>query len=148
MADIDTTLSLREEHILLIRDKAKGLGIKPNQILLELFAAMAARAKEKGVMEGAIGYQEAQGGYGKMHVYLTYDEYEQKLDMRRFYKMSASKVVAWAIDNILEELLENWYYFDNYQRIVNVYYQQKHEILPIFSQKYVEYRVIWGSKPG
>jgi hypothetical protein len=83
-----------------------------------------------------------------MHLYLTPEEYEQKIDMRRLYKMSASMVLALAIEWFLEKIIACWYDSDQMNTIINVHFSQKHAIIPEYREESAQYRLIWGRSPS
>jgi hypothetical protein len=147
MSRLDTTVSLHPNEIEQLQKAAKKLNVKVNEIVVRIFAAMLTKNEEIGLPEGTVSYQAPTGEYARVHVYLTPEEYEQKVDMRRLYKMSASKVLALGIELFLEDLVESWFKIEQKKTIIHVPLSQKHAIIPTYNQKYSEYRIIWGYPP-
>lgn len=142
---VDTTVNLHHEHIQRLEQAFQQSGKSVNELILLLFKRMMQENKRLHESARTIQYQEDREGYEKKHVYMDYTEYDQKLDMRRMYKMSASMVLAWAIDWFLDDLLappEN-----DGSAIVNAFSQKNYQVIPFFSKTYTEYRIIWGIKP-
>jgi hypothetical protein len=149
MKRFDTTVNIKAEHRRRLEDGAAQLGVKVNALVVELFAAMLEQRERFFAEDGTVCYQNpSESGFETMHVYLLPHEYDQKIDMRRVYRMSASKVLGMAIDMFLDELIAGWY--DNGGRcaFVNAQIRQNHDTKPLFFQNYAEFRLIWGPPPN
>jgi dTDP-D-glucose 4,6-dehydratase len=142
---VDTTVNLHQDQLQRLEQAFQHSGISVNELILLLFKRMMQENKRLHESAPTIQYQEDREGYEKKHVYMDYTEYDQKLDMRRMYKMSASLVLALAIDWFLEELLVPSK--KGGSAIINAFLQKNYQVIPFFSQKYTEYRIIWGIKP-
>lgn len=148
MDTIDTTVCIHPDRLSRLEQNAEKLGIKVNDLVVALFNAAMSRNKEIGTPTGTLSYQETTGEYLTMHIYLTPKDYDQKIDMRRVYKMSASLVLAMSIDWFLEDLVEHWFDADQSNSIINEFFPKKHQLIPKFNKKFTEYRIIWGFPPS
>lgn len=149
MKRIDTTVSIKENHRQQLENGAAQLGVKVNALVIELFAAMLGQRERFFAEAGTVRYQEpSESSFETMHVYLLPHEYDQKIDMRRVYRMSASKVLGMAIDMFLDELIARWYEKKEGCAFVNEQIRQNHDLKPIFYQNYAEFRLIWGLPPN
>jgi hypothetical protein len=104
---------------------------------------MMERREELHEDDAVVQYQDRIGGYGIQHIYLQQNDYELKLDMRRYYKISFSKIISIAIRDYLEELVES--FDENLTKSsiiieVSPFFQ---EILPSFSEEVTTYTNYW-----
>lgn len=143
---VDTTVNLHQKQIERLEQAFQNSGVSVNELILLLFKRMMEENENLHEKTRVIRYQEDSEGYRKHHVYMDYVEYDQKLDMRRMYKMSASLVLALAIDWFLDELLHYLLSKKEGNAIVNVFSSKNYQLIPIFKPKYTEYRIIWGQK--
>lgn len=140
---IDTTVSLQPEHIRQLNSAAENTELSRSDLIVHLWKAMM-RFNERDLrLKGTISYQE-KGDYEIVHVRMDEITYEQKLDLRRFYKMSASKVLALAIDLFLEDLVFKILTKKKEESIVIGQFYQKYHISVDFGQNFTEYTIRWG----
>ena len=78
-----------------------------------------------------VKYQErdAKGNWNRIHIVLNEYEYEYYLDMRKFYKMSVSFILAYAVSRYFDEIIDKLmgrsnntdnYFFRNYTYVKEI----------------------------
>jgi hypothetical protein len=140
---VDTTLSLHKTQLAKLAEAEKETGLERNEILLHLMRKMMERREELHEDDAVVQYQDRIGGYGIQHIYLQQNDYELKLDMRRYYKISFSKIISIAIRDYLEELVES---FDENLTKSSIIIEDspfQQEILPSFSEEVTIYTNYW-----
>lgn len=142
---IETSVSLKPDHVLRLNQAAELTLLSRSKVVTLLWKSMM-RLNEKRIgLKGAVSYQES-GSYETVHVSLDEIAYEQKLDLRRFYKMSASKVLAWAIELFLDDLVFKILHKSHQRPFVSGHFYQEYHLSVQFNQDSTEYTIRWGPK--
>lgn len=105
---IDTTMNLDREVLARLDSAAEMLGVSRRHLVSSLLGFAPRRACAAAGASDRVRYQERRdkGKWYKLHVRLRKDEYEFFSDLRKVMKMSVSFIIAWAIEQYLEELSE------------------------------------------
>ena len=103
---LETTVSLKEEHQEILTDTAEWLGISRNHLVYRLLSSALVRHNLDRKDFCTVDYQEEEGvRFTPMHVGLRGDVYEKCLDVRKLFKVSVSKFLAMAIEDLLEMII-------------------------------------------
>ncbi|HOJ28063.1 MAG TPA: hypothetical protein PL059_03235 [Spirochaetota bacterium] len=121
---IETTTCISYKHLEILKFYAekKNMSLRTFVSSIISFAALC----EKGDIQyfKQIQYRTRnEGEWKRLHLVLYNDEYEFFLDVKKLWKMSLAKVIAYCLDNVLYEFLEflakaeedEDYYTDNYR---------------------------------
>jgi hypothetical protein len=117
---IETTLHVHQSTLALLNRTAEVKGITRTFIIKLLMQRMMRDNKKMLKSSSRIKYQErdVKDNWHCIHFVMNEYEYEYYLDMRKFYKMSVSFILAYAvkkyINEIVEELFNGGKKTDNY----------------------------------
>lgn len=106
---IDTTLHLHADTIKRITRASRLTGKTKRQILSWLLSIIADEQMINPIVWSRIRYQDRdqRANWRRVHISLTPAEYELFLDLRKVYKMSASKIIALAMEKHLKKLINS-----------------------------------------
>ncbi len=136
---IATTLSMKDE----IRRKLNNAAMISGRSRSELVVTLVRRAMcDFGRLVThckSVRYQdrEAEGTWRRQHVRILAREYEYFLDSRKFFKLSVSLLVAYAIENYLDEVLYGDSDSDNYRFL-------QYAIVPKHVDTAICWQIYWG----
>ncbi len=125
---INTTINIRSEIMGRIIKASSSMNISLNRIVSILIIRMVHNSALKIKMFTSVKYQDTGKEiiWHKLHVSFTDDVYEKAIDLRKVLKMSVSFIIAKAVENILNEILNDFFktkstdnYFRNYVFIPN-----------------------------
>jgi hypothetical protein len=128
MQDINTTINMKMEILEMISNASSAINISINRIITLLIIRLIHNKKLKLKMFTSIKYQATGDDikWHRLHVSLSTDIYEKALDLRKVLKMSVSFIIAKAVENILNEIINEYLrtnktdnYFRNYVFIPN-----------------------------
>ncbi len=122
--NIETTTCISYEHLAICRSFAKKHGMSLRTFLSSLigYAAQSKNANVKYFKQ--VKYRpKGNGDWKRLHLVLYDDEYEFFMDVKKLWKMSLAMVIAYCLDNVLNEFLkflakaeeDEDYYTDNYR---------------------------------
>ena len=105
---IETTVNLADDTGRRLDRAAERLGVSRSVVIVALMNRVM---NEHGSLVSCwcrVKYQRrgAAGNRRRLHVTLAARDYEFFLDSRKLFKRSVSLLLAWAVDNFLDELLE------------------------------------------
>ncbi len=106
---IDTTLHLHADTVKRISETSCLMGQPKNNIVSRLLCIIADEKNVKPAAWSRIRYQDRGQNinWHRMHVSLSPNEYELLLDLRKVYKMSASRIIALAVEKYMDRLLDS-----------------------------------------
>jgi len=122
--NIETTTCISYEHLDILKFHAQ----KHNMSLRTFISCLISFASQ--FERGEIHYfkqlryrPRKSGSWKRLHLVLYEDEYEFFMDVKKLWKMSLARIIAFCIDNVLEEFLrflskeeeKEDYYTDNYR---------------------------------
>ncbi len=105
---IDTTICIHDDILKKLEEASISTGL-PRRCLISCLIKYASQAMPKGPSRWRrVKYQERRkdSRWRRIHVLMRGDEYEFFDDMRKFCKMSISHLIAFAVINYLDEILE------------------------------------------
>lgn len=122
--NIETTTCISYDHLEVLKYHAKyhNMSLRTFISCLIKYAAQFEKANVKYFKQ--LKYRKrGQGQWRRLHLVLYEDEYEFLLDVKKLWKMSLAFVIAFCLDNVLEEFLRflereshrEDYYTDNYR---------------------------------
>jgi len=122
--NIETTTCISYEHLDIIKYHAKKhkMTLRTFISCLIRFAAQCEKGEIRYFKQ--LRYRPRKSGsWKRLHLVLYEDEYEFFMDVKKLWKMSLARVIAFCIDNVLEEFLrflskeeeKDDYYTDNYR---------------------------------
>ncbi|MBP7584524.1 MAG: hypothetical protein KBA61_10845 [Spirochaetes bacterium] len=136
---IATTLSMRKD----VCKKLDNAVMLSGRARSELIVALMRRAmRDFGRLVShckSVQYQDRapKDAWRMLHVRIFAREYEYFLDSRKFFKRSVSLLVAYAIDNYLDEVLYGVSDSDNYQFL-------QYAIIPKRVDTAICWQIYWG----
>ena len=140
--NIKTTLYMNAEFVDMIEKMADMTGKTRTELIILLMKRMMKHNSWLARAHQPVRYQVTlpQACWRRLHITVCSRDYEQCLDMRKFFKMSVSFLVAYAVEHYLDELIElimNGGKKDNYQ--YNYYF-----IIQKTDNCSVCWKVVWG----
>jgi hypothetical protein len=104
---IETTLHVHKKVMNKLDEGIAKTGISRSSIIKLLFRRIMDNSKRMIKAYSRIKYQERdeKENWNQLHIVLNEYEYEYCLDMRKFYKMSVSLILAYAVTKYLNELV-------------------------------------------
>jgi hypothetical protein len=117
---VNTTISISNKIINLIIQHSHQLGITPSALIVEALSSQLSYLESRNESLGTINYQKfiTTSSWSRFHIYLSTQEYEHLLDLRRFLKISVSKIISIALKNYLSLCIKKVAkkeYTDNYR---------------------------------
>ncbi|MCP4129553.1 MAG: hypothetical protein GY754_00930 [bacterium] len=105
---IDTTININIKLLDELHAASKQLKLSRSDLVILLLQRVVAEKKLPVFMFKQVRYQPRNfaSNWKKIHVYPEVEAYEQWLDARKFLKWSVSALIAFAIQEYLEILLE------------------------------------------
>lgn len=117
---IETTMHVHKGILEMLHRRAEITGRTATFIIKQLMQRVMDDNQNMIKVHSRIRYQDRdlKENWHRLHLVLNEFEYEYFLDMRKFYKMSVSLILAYAVrrylDEIVNSLLEGNIYTDNY----------------------------------
>lgn len=122
--NIETTTCISYEHLDILKYHAENHTMSLRTFISCLIRFAAQCEKEEIQYFKQVRYRlRRRGSWKRLHLVLYHDEYEFFMDVKKLWKMSLARVIAFCIDNVLEEFLrflskeeeKDDYYADNYR---------------------------------
>ncbi|MCP4137042.1 MAG: hypothetical protein GY754_39100 [bacterium] len=103
-----TTFNITLENFELLQSSAKTMGIARSRLVELLVRKVMEKEPFEQKMFGTVKYQLSPLDDDWYHCHVVFDAaiYENCLDLRKARKMSVSAIIAYALHNYLEELLQ------------------------------------------
>ena len=122
---IETTLHVHKSTLEMLNEKAEKTGRTITSIIKLLMKRIMNDNQKMLKSYSRIKYQErdVKDNWHRLHIILNEDEYEYYQDVRKFYKMSISFILAYAVRRYLNEVVNKLldrnnftdkYYFKDY----------------------------------
>ena len=83
------------------------------------------------------------GDWHRFHIKLNDYEYEYCLDMRKFYKMSVSLIVAYAVSNYLDEIIIKLL-DTNMREVTDNYHYKNYILIQEIIDSTICWKIYWG----
>lgn len=138
---METTLYIRKDILKNISSAASSMGVSRSKFILTLITKVLDETRHP-VMHGTmVKYQDRSNpdDWHRFHLIVRADEYEYLLDLRKLLKMSASKLLAYAMEKYFRSQIMN-NRTDNYPMI-------NYLIIREVIDNIIHYRLIWGYPP-
>ncbi len=103
--NIETTTCISVEHIELMKFYSKHYNISQRTFLSGLVSFAAQLEKEDVKSFKQLSYRKKGTHWKRFHLVLFEDEYEFFMDVKKLWKMSLAKIIAFCLDNVLDEFL-------------------------------------------
>jgi len=105
---IDTTIHMHVKTLEKLSDISRQTNLSRRAIVSWLLGAMAGNFVIPAIPWSRVRYQDRdrKERWKCMHVNLSPVEYELLFDMRKMYKLSASRIIAYAVENYIDELVD------------------------------------------
>ena len=143
---IDTTLHVHKSILETLNKSAEASG-RARTLIIKLLMQRVMNNSQKMIKSySRIQYQgrDVKDNWHRLHIALNECEYEYYLDMRKFYKMSVSFILAYAVrrylNEIINKLMDKNFNGDNY--LYKNYVFMKFTIDEIIC-----WRIYWGIHP-
>ena len=124
--NIDTTINITNTNKTLVNQVAEKLNISRSGLIIQLLKKYMHENKNTLIQHKSVSYQQKKKceKWKKIHVWLDENFYEKCLDLRKFHKLSLSKIIQIAIalylDNIINEITDNYQdYYSCMCKIIN-----------------------------
>lgn len=106
---IETTININKRVIEILNEKAKETGKSKTSIIKSLMQKIMSDNQKMLKSFSSVKYQakDKKENWHKLHITLNEYEYEYYFDMRKFFKMSVSFILAFAVSVYLNEVVEN-----------------------------------------
>ena len=113
---IETTLYINKSILETLNKSSAITGINKNKIIKLLMQRVMKDNQRLLKSYSRVKYQERdiKENWHRLHIVLNEYEYEYYLDMRKFFKMSVSFILAYAVMRYLDEVLKKNKSSDNY----------------------------------
>lgn len=122
--NIETTTCISYEHLELLKQYANKHNMSLRTFISVLISFAAQSEKLRVQYFKQLKYRlRYSGEWKRLHLVLYDDEYEFFMDVKKLWKMSLARIIAYCLDNVLYEFLEfltkeeqkEDYYTDNYR---------------------------------
>lgn len=143
---LETTFSIHESMLEKLKKASAQTKLKHNDILLYLMHRIMEDNQLFHLQDLMVTYQPRIGNYKGHHLYLSETEYEFKMDLRRFYKMSVSLALALSMILYLDKFVEMITQKGIPLSIVIERPYSIHKIFPDFSKSQTQYLIRWLRK--
>ncbi|MCX8123727.1 MAG: hypothetical protein N3F66_06135 [Spirochaetes bacterium] len=140
----ETTTCITQEHRELLEYYADMCGLSMSDIITSLihYAALCEKRIPKTFRN--IQYRKRdKKKWGRIHLYIRYNEYEFLLDMKKMWKMSVALLIEYCIENVLEEFIKVLLQEDDTYSYRFTNYTFKFTKVHGFHS----YQIIWGLPP-
>ena len=117
---IETTLNIHVESLEMINNISDVYNISRNRVIKNLLKKVMYRELNSFSFNRCVKYQDSDSKekWHKFHITLDVDEYEFFIDLRKFFKMSVSAIVSYAVKKYYKEVIKSNrtdnYLFKNY----------------------------------
>jgi len=147
--NIETTTCISYEHLDILKYHAQKHNMSLRTFISCLIRFAAQCEKEEIQYFKQLRYRPRKSGsWKRLHLVLYDDEYEFFMDVKKLWKMSLARIIAFCIDNVLDEFLrflskeeeKDDYYADNYR-----YSGYSFEVSS--EEEIFYYKVYWGPHP-
>lgn len=138
-----TSVTLSAQSIAKLEENAESACMSVNHLMVLLLRYSAKQNKALAQKNRRIAYQKKGLEYKTVNLYLSLRDYERNQDMRRFYKMSVSYQLAYAIDHYMSEVLRKIREKRSHgETVLNIYLMPNAYVMPERANRLL-FRSIW-----
>lgn len=136
-----TTISIKPKNIIKLEDFATQTGLEKSRLISILLRKSMRRMIKQINSSMRTQYQSPDPEMDILHITISDLDWERAADMRRFFKMSVSFIIGYAIENFLHEILKELIQtpsnsVDNYLSDYRVFVRKEKD--------FVVFMPIWG----
>ncbi len=154
--DFETTTCISFEHLDILYDYSSRLEVPLRTLIVYMVMYAAKKEKRTYAAFQRIAYRkrDANNPWRRVHLVLYHSEYEFFLDVKKLWKMSLANVIAFCVENVLEEF---FLYFqkrlkemntDNYPKNLPSYYENRSYTFDFHKEKGIHcLKFYWGPPP-
>ena len=142
---IETTINLQTAAFEKLFYASEKTARTPSQLIVHLMERVMADGEELVQTFCRIGYQkrDPERKWARPHVRLSEGAYEYALDLRKFFKMSFSAIVAMAIEKFLDKLVQDLLYPEKANEDDN-YPAKNYILVSECVDDLISWRIYWG----
>jgi hypothetical protein len=136
---IDTTMHVHKNILDMLNEGAEKTGKNITSIIKLLMQRVMKDNQQMIKTNSRIKYQmrDEKEKWHRIHIVLNEYEYEYYLDLRKFFKMSVSFILAYAVIKYLDKLLNRNINTDNY-------FYRNYIFMMESSDGIVQWKIYWG----
>jgi hypothetical protein len=143
---VETTINVHK-NMLQMLDRGAVITGRTRTFIIKLLMRRAMSDNQKMVQSySRVKYQsrDFRENWHRLHMVMNEYEYEYYLDMRKFFKMSVSFILAYAVIRYLDEILNEWHEKGNgaYK-----YFYKNYVIIKKIIDKVICWQIYWGIPP-
>ncbi len=142
--NIETTINIKLKTLNKITKASSAMNISMNKIIKLLIIRIVQNKKLKLKMFTSIKYQDTGEDivWHRLHVAFSTDIYEKALDLRKVLKMSVSFIIAKAVENILNEIINDFLKTNNTDN-----YFRNYVFIPKYHDGVLYFTIFWQYPP-
>jgi hypothetical protein len=139
---IETTLHVHKSILNKLNKSADITGRSRTSIIKLLIQRIMKDNQRMIKTNSRVKYQERdlKENWHRIHIVLNEYEYEYCFDMRRFFKMSVSYILAFAVLRYLDEILKRNKSTDKYFYTSYIFIKKTHDVA-------ISWQIYWGIPP-
>lgn len=104
--NLETTTCMSPEHLQIIKTHALKHNVSLRSFIVGIINYVISHKTIPVKVYSRLSYRPRDGAWMRFHLVLIEHEYEFLLDVKKVYKMSLAKVIAYCIDNYLFDFLK------------------------------------------
>ncbi|MEJ5362845.1 MAG: hypothetical protein WBK20_10925 [Spirochaetota bacterium] len=152
----ETTTCISLQHLALLNEYAHKLSVPLRTLVAYMVMYAAKKEKRKFAAFKRISYRkrDKDNPWRRVHIVLYQSEYEFLLDVKKLWKMSLANIIAFCVDNVLEEFFlyfeKRWREIntDNYPYNLPSYYENRSYTFDFHREKGIHcLKFYWGPPP-
>ncbi|MCX8123797.1 MAG: hypothetical protein N3F66_06495 [Spirochaetes bacterium] len=152
----ETTTCISLQQLAIIEEYSKQISLPLRTFIAYMVMYAAKKEKRKYVAFTRIAYRKRNTGnpWRRVHLMLYQSEYEFLLDVKKLWKMSLANIIAFCVDNIIDEF---FLYFkqqlqkintDNYPDNIPSYYVNRSYTFDFYRENGIHcLKFYWGPPP-
>ena len=148
----ETTTCISYQHYELLEYYTKKYNIPLHTFIYLLINYAAKKEKYRFQAFTRLSYRKRMGkqNWKRVHLYVYHSEYELYLDVKKLWKMSLAKIIAYCLDNVLVEFLN---YFNKRLKETNTdnypnYYESRSYTFHFYKENGIHCcQFHWGPPP-
>jgi len=106
--DFETTTCISYEHLNTLYSLADKFNMPLHSCIVYLLIYAAKKEKAPAKAFKGISYRSRNklNPWKRVHLYLAFKEYEYLLDVKKIWKMSVARAIAFCVENVLDEFAQ------------------------------------------
>jgi len=134
---IETTLNVNVKNMEIISTEAEKAGISRSEFIVNLLKLVMVYDVKKAEVLSTVKYQQSTDNcsWHRFHITLKAEDYEFFLDLRKFMKLSVSRIVAFAVNKYIIQVSS--------KRITDNCSFSSYSINRIIDKNVIEWQIKW-----